>query len=231
MDRVTAGSGIRHDGRRLVAVALGACVGISGIDHGVFEVLQGNTQPSGLVFPAIGPAHQMWEYGTEEAFTLIPNHLATGILAILMGAATLVWSLGYLDRPKRATGLLVLGLLTFAVGGGIGMLVFLFAGWAVARRIGRPPRQTMRAPEQLRTAVTRARPILVGLGLVQYLLAIAIAITGYVPGMTDPDSILAVCWSLLAGSLVTFSTALVGTGIPDNDRPSARVYTSATASR
>lgn len=204
------------DGRRVVAAALGACVGLSGIDHGIFEVLQGNTSTSGLLIPAIGPAQQMWEYGTEDAFTLVPNHLVTGILAIAVGTLTLVWSLGFLDRPHSDRVLLALGLTMFAVGGGVGMLVFLLFGWAVARRIGQPARHRSWVPDRLRTAVTRLRGGLVGLGLVSYLVAIWIAITGMVPGMSDPDQILAVCWSFLGGALALFALALVGTGIPES---------------
>jgi hypothetical protein len=202
----------QRDGRRVVAAALGACVGLSGIDHGIFEVFQGNVRTPGMFIPSIGPAQQMWEHGTEDALTLVPNYLVTGILAVVLGALTLVWSLGFLARPRSDTVLLVLGLLTFAVGGGVGMLVFLLFGWAVARRIGQPPRHRSWVPDGLRTAVSRVRAGLVGLGVILYVVAIWIAITGVVPGMSDADVILAVCWGFLGGALALFAVALVGTG-------------------
>lgn len=192
---------------------------MSGIDHGIFEVLQGNTAPPGLLFPAIGPAQRMWEYGTEDAFTLVPNHLVTGILAITLGTLTLAWSIGFLDRPQGSTGLLVLGLLTFAVGGGVGMLVFLAFGWAVARRIGQPARRMHWVPSLLRAAVARTRTVVVGLGLALYVFAVQVAITGWVPGIVDPDQVLVVCWSLLVAALTLFALALVGTGQGDDHRP------------
>jgi hypothetical protein len=204
----------QRDGRRVVAAALGGCVGLSGIDHGIFEVLQGNTRTPGMFIPSIGPAQQMWEYGTEDAFTLLPNYMVTGILAVVPGALTLVWSLGFLARPRSDTVLLVLGLLTFAVGGGVGMLVFLLFAWAVARRIGQPPRHRSWVPDGLRTAVNRVRAGLVGLGVILYVVAIWTAITGVVPGTSDADVILAVCWGFLGGALALFAVALVGTGIP-----------------
>lgn len=210
----------QRDPRRVVAAALGACVGLSGIDHGIFEVLQGNTSTPGLLIPAIGPAQQMWEHGTEEAFTLVPNHLVTGVLAIVVGALTLVWSVGFLDRPGSHRVLLALGLVMFAVGGGIGMLVFLLFGWAVARRIGRPSPARAWVPQGLRAAVGRGRPVLIGFGVTSYLVAIWIAVTGLVPGMSDADQILAVCWSLLGGSLTMFAAALVGAGAPEALGPS-----------
>jgi hypothetical protein len=204
----------QRDGRRVVAAALGACVGLSGIDHGIFEVFQGNVRTPGMFIPSIGPAQQMWEHGTEDALTLVPNYLVTGILAVVLGALTLVWSLGFLARPRSDTVLLVLGLLTFAVGGGVGMLVFLLFGWAVARRIGQPARHRIWVPDGLRTAASRLRAGLVGLGVTLYVVAVWLAITGVVPGMSDADLIFAVCWGFLGGALALFAMALIGTGIP-----------------
>ncbi len=125
-------------GAKAVAAALGICVGVSGLDHGFFEALQGNTPTPGLIVQAIGPAQRMWTYGTEEAFTLVPNFLLTGFLAMLVGLVTIIWSVRYIDRPNGNRVFLLLGGLLFLVGGGIGMLVFLLFGWLVARRIHRP---------------------------------------------------------------------------------------------
>ncbi len=81
----------------------------------------------------------MWESGTEEAFTVVPNFLVTGILALLAGTAMIVWSARFLHRPDAARGFLLIGLLIFLVGGGIGMLVFLLFGWSITRRLNLPP--------------------------------------------------------------------------------------------
>lgn len=210
----------RRDGRRVVAAALGVCVGLSGLDHGTFEVMQGNTPTPGMLIPAIGPAQQMWEHGTEDAFTLVPNHLATGTLAIVVGIMMVIWAVGFLDRPGSDRVFLALGVLLFAVGGGIGMLAFLLFGWAVARRIGRPARPRVWVPDRLRGIVDRRRGALVATGIVSYLAAIWIAVTGIVPGVSDADQALAVCWSLLGTSLALFAVALVGTGVPEAVAPS-----------
>ena len=37
-----------------------------------------------------------------------------------------------------------------------------------------------------------------------FLSALEMAVFGFVPGVTDPDVALAVCWSLLLAGLVTF---------------------------
>ena len=104
---------------RIIVAVIGVLLGIAGMEHGFFEVLQGNTPTDGLIIQAIGDAHQMWFYGTEEAFTVVPNFLITGILTMGVGLAITIWSVGFIQTEK---GPLVLGLLfiaLFLVGGGI----------------------------------------------------------------------------------------------------------------
>lgn len=212
------------NGTKAVARALGVAVGVSGLDHGLFEMFQGNTPTPGLVVQAIGPEQRMWLYGTEEAFTLVPNFLVTGILATGVGLLTIIWSVRFLDRPHGASVLLLLGALLFLVGGGIGMLVFLVAGWAVALRIRRPPV----LPWFLRSgrpaiALSRAWPALIVASAALYAFALEVAIVGYVPGVTDPDQRLAICWMALLGMLGAFFLALLGSSVPGKERNGARV--------
>src|SRR5208283_296635 len=80
---------------RIIVSTFGVTLGIAGIDHGFFEALQGNVPTPGLFIQAIGPASRMWVYGTEDAFTLVPNFLLTGILAIILSLAIMIWSIGF----------------------------------------------------------------------------------------------------------------------------------------
>lgn len=206
---------------RAVAAALGVCVGISGIDHGIFEMLQGNTPTHGLLIQAIGPDHLMWPNGTEDAFTIVPNFLVTGMLAILVGLTMIIWSVCYLDRPGASRVYIGLGLTLVLVGGGLGMLVFLLFGWLVARRIHRPPKLwTRAAPPALGATLDRIRPGLIALGFGLYAFALWVAITGYVPLVADPDACLALCWGALLAMLGLFALALFGA--PQPSRPAAR---------
>jgi peptidoglycan/LPS O-acetylase OafA/YrhL len=205
-------------GTKAVAAALGVCVGLSGLDHGLFETLQGNTPTPGIIVQAIGPAQRMWVYGTEEAFTIVPNFLATGLLAMFVGLLTILWSLRYLDRPNGALVLLGLGGLMFLVGGGIGMLVFLLAGWLVARRIHRPPtRLPSRLPRTVRGALERSWPAFVVAGLALYAFALEVAIVGFVPGVSDPDQARSICWLALLGMLAAMVIALLGASVAPSD--------------
>lgn len=219
-------------GVRAVARALGLAVGVSGLDHGFFEALQGPVPTSGFVVQAIGPAQRMWSYGTEEAFTVVPNFLATGLLAMVLGLLAIVWSLRFLDRPRGSLVLLLIGGLLFLVGGGVAMLVPLVAGWAVARRIQRPPH----APRILRSTrvaggLSRAWPALIVASLALYAFALEIAIVGFVPGVADPDQRLAICWADLLLMLGALLAALLGASVAASESGIARSAAALPVSR
>jgi hypothetical protein len=199
------------NGMRVIASMFGVCVGVSGLDHGLFEALQGNTATPGLIVQAIGPAQRMWIHGTEEAFTIVPNFLATGVASMVVGAVTIAWSVGFIDRPNGSRVLLLLGGLMFLVGGGIGMLPFLVLAWAVARRIHRPMASWKSVlPIEVERVLSRAWPGLVAADLALYAFALEVAIVGFVPGVRDPDRVLLVCWSTLLAMLPVAALALVG---------------------
>jgi hypothetical protein len=124
---------------RIIVSTIGVVLGIAGMEHGFFETLQGNTRTDGLIIQAIGDAQQMWFYGTEEAFTILPNFLATGILAMLVGLAIIVWSVWFIHRKNGALVFGLLFILLFLFGGGIAaQIVFVPFIWAAATRITKP---------------------------------------------------------------------------------------------
>lgn len=98
--RVLGSSRREANATRTIAAALGVFAGVSGLDHGLFETLQGNASTPGLIVQAIGPTQRMWVYGTEDAFTVVPNFLATGILAIAVGMLISAWSIGFIHRQN-----------------------------------------------------------------------------------------------------------------------------------
>jgi hypothetical protein len=190
---------------------LGVFVGVSGLDHGLFEALQGSAPTPGLFVQAIGPAQQMWPYGTEDALTVIPDFLVAGIVTVVVGLLTIAWSIWFVDRPRGPIVLLGLGALLFLVGGGIAMLALLVFGWAVARRIDRPIGFWRGiVPTPVATALASRWPRLVAVSVVLYAIALEIAIFGFVPGVREPDLALAICWSALLVMLLVLVLALVG---------------------
>jgi hypothetical protein len=199
-----------------IASALGIMVAISGLDHGSFELLQGDKPTPGLFIAAIGADQQMWAYGTEDAMTLAPTFLWAGILSLLVAVAIAVWSIGFIGRSHGSAGFLLLGGLLLLTGGGIGMVVFVIFGWAVSRRIGRPV-TWWRAilPPAATRSLSRTWPALVVLAFGLFAIALEIAIAGVVPGVTDPAHVQLICWATLLAMAGVMLTALVGASAQD----------------
>jgi hypothetical protein len=123
---------------RAVASTLGVLVGLAGIEHGFFELLQGNVTPSGIMIDAIGPAQRFWEYGTERALTIIPNFFVTGILAIAFGLLVTIWAGVFIDRKYGAGVLMLLSIALWLVGGGFAPIFMAIFASATATRINKP---------------------------------------------------------------------------------------------
>ncbi len=120
--------------RIIVSVVCIWC-GISGLEHGFFETLQGNAAPEGLLISAIGPAQRFWPGGTETAFTVIPNFLVTGILAMLASLAVIVWSGWFIASKHGAVVFLLLSILQFLVGGGFAQIFLVLLVSVAATQI------------------------------------------------------------------------------------------------
>jgi hypothetical protein len=91
-----------------------------GTAHGVFEILQGNTLPGGVMIQAIGPlcqpeqvAHACW-----PAMTLVPSFLATGILAVLLSLTAAMWAVAFVQRKHGGLVLILLSMGMLLVGSG-----------------------------------------------------------------------------------------------------------------
>ena len=175
---------------RLIATTAGVIFGFSGFNHGFFEFLQGNTPTNGLLIHAIGEAQRFWPLGTEDAFTLIPNFMLTGILSMVLGLTIIVWSIGYLHTRHGRTVFLSLFILLFLVGGGIGQLAFFIPAWAFATRLNKPLTWWKKVlPRSIWPFLSNLWIFTLVLASLLILIGLEIAIFGYVPGMTDPERI------------------------------------------
>lgn len=101
---------------RVVATTFCVLVGLAGIDHGIFEILQGNNPPGKILIEAIGPAPRFWEFGTEPAVTIIPSYMVSGILTTVIGILVIIWSVFFIDRKHGAGTLMLLCILLFVTG-------------------------------------------------------------------------------------------------------------------
>lgn len=194
----------------LTAAVLGITYAVSGLHHGFFEVLQGNTPTPGIMIASIGPEHVRWEHGTDGAMTLIPNFLATGLASMAVSAAIIAWCLFGLRRRTGPAVFLLLFVLLTLVGGGIGHVVFFAATWAYATRIRSPLTRWGRVlPLSVRAPLARAwvPSLVVSAGL--FLVALEASVWGYIPGASDPDRLLGIIWLTLLASLLLLNVAFI----------------------
>ena len=175
---------------RIIVTTIGVIFGLSGFNHGLFEALQGNTPTDGLIIQAIGEAQRFWVLGTEEAFTIIPNFFFSGIMSMIVGLAIIVWSLWFIQTKYGRTVFLVLFILLFLVGGGIGQIIFFIPAWAFATQLNKPLNWWKKVlPQKIWPFLSKLWIITLILSSIAILIALEIAIFGFIPGMTNPESI------------------------------------------
>ena len=192
-----------NNATRVIVTTLGVVFGLSGMSHGFFEALQGNTPTSGMYISAIGEAHRMWPHGNEPAFTLIPNFLVTGIAAMLVGLAIIVWSLGFVHKKNGSTMLLLLFVLLLLVGGGVAQILFFPWIWLVSTRINKPLiwwRKIL--PDKIQVLLGKLWLWCLIISSALLVFVLEIAITGFVPGMNDPEAVVSVMLICLAAEVV-----------------------------
>jgi hypothetical protein len=165
---------------RVVASTLGVTVGLAGVDHGIFEILQGDVAPSALMIEAIGPAQRFWEYGVEPALTIVPSFLVTGILAVLLGLLVTLWSLAFIGGKYGAGVFFLLAVALFLVGGGFAPIFTTVLATLTATRIGRPLIWWRRhVPGRLPTWMARTWLGVLVAFVVLFLISVEIAIFGW----------------------------------------------------
>jgi hypothetical protein len=191
MNQETRSSLDNLNATRVIATAIGVFFGLfSGVNHGVFEVLQGNVPTDGLFIPAIGEAQRFWPLGSEDAFTLIPNFMITGIASMVVGLAIVVWSIWFLPTRHGRTVFLGLFILSFLVGGGVGQVFFFVPAWAFATRMGKPLTWWRKVlPRSTWPFLSRLWIVTFVLAAIVMLIGLEVAVFGFFPGLTDPVSI------------------------------------------
>jgi hypothetical protein len=125
---------------RMVAATFGFLAGIAGLEHGVFEILQGKVRPATFMFPSMGApcnAAQIW-HACEPAMTILPNLLLAGILTIIMSFVIMLWSVIFLQRKHGGSLLILLSIVLLLVGGGFFPPLIGIAGGIAGTRINRP---------------------------------------------------------------------------------------------
>jgi MFS family permease len=165
---------------RAVASTFGVLVGLAGIEHGIFEILQGNVKPDGLLIEAIGPSQRFWEHSSETALTIIPNMILSGVLAMIFGVAVTTWAAYHVDKKHGARVLMILSIILWLVGGGFAPVLMAIFAFIAASRIDRPLnwwRAHLRGfPRDL---LARLWPLSILVFVVVFVAGVEIAIFGY----------------------------------------------------
>ena len=125
---------------RTAAAWLGFYAGILGLQHGIFEILQGNTAPDGLLINAIGPPcqpDQVW-HACFPALTVVPNLMLSGILAVLVSGVILVFALRSWKGKFNPTLIFIFSIGLLLIGGGFVPVYWSMlaggAGWIHRRK-------------------------------------------------------------------------------------------------
>jgi hypothetical protein len=125
---------------KTVAMWLGIAAGIAGLEHGYYEILQGSTRPESLMIVSMGPPcvpEEIWNT-CEPAMTVIPNFLMTGILTVMIGLVTIVWSVAFIQRKHGGLGLMLLSMGLLLFGGGLFPPLIGLIGGAAGTQINKP---------------------------------------------------------------------------------------------
>ncbi len=198
------------DATRVTATTIGIIFGLSGVNHGIFEFLQGNTPTDSLIIQAIGEGQRFWPLGTEEAFTIIPNFMVTGLLAMIVGLTIVIWSIQFLRTRHGRAVFLGLFILLFLVGGGIGQIAFFIPAWAFATRMDKPLTWWKKLlPRSTWPFLSKLWIVVLVLATVIFLTGLEMAIFGLFPGFTDPVTIQTTAMSLVFFSAILYVIAFI----------------------
>lgn len=196
---------------RVIATTVGVFFGLfSSINHGIFEILQGNTPISGVLINAIGEVQRFWPKGTEPAFTLIPNFMLTGVVAVLVGVAIVIWSAWFLPTRHGRSVFLGLFVLSFLVGGGIGQAFFFLPAWAFATRMGKPLTWWRKVlPRRAWPLLSRLWKFTLALAVVAMLVGLEMAIFGYFPASVDTETLMNINMAFVVSSAILFVVSFI----------------------
>jgi hypothetical protein len=190
-----------NNGIKLYVTIQGILVGLGGMIHGIAETLQGNHPTEGLWLVSIG------------AFTLIPNYLATGITAIIVGLCILVWTIGAIQIKHGPTVFLILSITLFLVGGGVAQVVFFLIAWSVSTQIHQPLTSWRRIlSEPVRKQLAKMWWLNFAAGYLFLSIGIFIWLVLTPPGAEYKDPVMQyTCWaSLLIGLVFQLLTIVSG---------------------
>lgn len=178
-NEITKNKQLKNKATLIGVSTIGTIGGFISIEHGFFEILQGNIPTNGIKIEAIGEAWRFDGGVGEMALTLIPNYLVTGIIASAIGIITIIWSVLFIRHKYIAFGLFCLSILSLLFGGGVAYFIIALLNSIVATRINKSLtwwRKHM--PEKLVTLLAANWKMILCLFVICFILSLSIAIFG-----------------------------------------------------
>jgi hypothetical protein len=195
---------------RVSAAVIGTLCGISGLEHGFFEILQGNVAPKGLLIQAIGEANRFWPNGIETAFTLVPSFFTSGLLAIFFSILVIVWSVFFIQKKHGWLVYLFLSTCQFLTGGGFAQIFLTVALGLTAGRFGKPLNWWRRSvPESVRRFLSVLWAASLAVFALLFFITVGLAVFGYIPGIRDTNLVMKVLVNTSYLMLVFFALSLI----------------------
>ena len=200
----------KNEATKTVASTFGVLVGLAGIEHGFFEMLQGNVTPSDIMIDAIGTEQRFWEYATELALTIIPNFLVTGILAIIFGLLVTIWAYAFINKKNGARILLLLSIILWLVGGGFAPIFMSILAFATATRINKPLKWWRAHLSIIRGFLARLWPWSIITFVLVFVIGVEIAIFGYpLLWFLDANVTFTIQWTLAFIMVVLWPVSII----------------------
>ncbi len=170
---------------------IGSIFGLSGINHGLFEILQGNFKTPGMFIMAIGEKQKMWLHGNEPAFTIIPNFLLSGIFSVIIGLLIIIWSVKYVQNKHGSFILFGLFITLLLIGGGVAQVLFFPWICIMASKINKVVKDKSKIKEYFfLNKISKAWPIFLTLSSCLLVFALLTATFGLLPSMINPYHIM-----------------------------------------
>jgi hypothetical protein len=206
--------------------AIGVVLALGGVEHGVGEILQGNVAPAGLVFRSWPDAEAFRVLDGEPALSVVPNLLATGVLAVLASLLFLVWATTAVQRRHGGLVLILLALAMLLVGGGLAgpLLIGLPLGAAAARITSPLTWWRTRVPGAVRRALAALWPWALGADLAAWLALVpgVVLASALVGADAVPEALVYALIAAASGGLLLAIAAALARDSLRPDRGSAR---------
>jgi hypothetical protein len=196
---------------RAMVTTIGIICGIAGLEHGFFEILQGNV-PTEIhlvngkpMIYAIGEANRFWQYGYEYAYTIIPNYLITGIAAMIFSSTVIICSIFYIEKKFGWLAFIILSVMQYLTGGGAAFIGLAIVLGIIALGINKPLKLWRKIiPLSLRQLFAKPWLILLVVFSLVFCQTIFTAVTGFFYGINDVDLINRIQWYAIDFFIILF---------------------------